>query len=291
AALPACDGQSSASVSPNTCKCVEGHTPENCVCPVVPAQLATIPVDRCQCLTTGDPRAGQTTPTGAICPAYCADNVYEEGCACDSSIEATYDKCREDKAYDGIQKCAELTAATVGVATCICDGAANSPTHCVCPKDDDIADLEGVPSARCGCLSTGDPRAVAEGICPIYCVKDTATADCTCDSAIEEYPVADCEKEKACKHDLAAQTKEDCECTGDSDPRIAGVCKPPATVDCATSIDKDTPVEDCACPTDKKLLKKDPRYTKGGLCAAGSMRAALAVVVSALIIPALILFF
>ncbi|KAA6381074.1 MAG: hypothetical protein EZS28_023399, partial [Streblomastix strix] len=41
AALPACDGQSSASVSPNTCKCVEGHTPENCVCPVVPAQLAT----------------------------------------------------------------------------------------------------------------------------------------------------------------------------------------------------------------------------------------------------------
>ncbi|KAA6375529.1 MAG: hypothetical protein EZS28_028943, partial [Streblomastix strix] len=113
---------------------------------------------------------------------------------------------------------------------------------------------------------------------------------CKCSQGTDgDYPKATCEKDILC-HDLTGKTAVECPCTGASDPRIAGVCATPETADC-TSITKDTSAVDCPCPTDKKELKADPRSAKGGLCAAGSMRAALAVVVSALIIPALILFF
>ncbi|KAA6379923.1 MAG: hypothetical protein EZS28_024549 [Streblomastix strix] len=297
------------------CYCSLEAVTRHCICNAVRT------VERCICGGTAD---GNVDDSICLCsgaegePATCSleqcqgDKYEYSKCGCD--IAHHPDGCTprycESSDQDYPCLCSEETERNT--PNCICsDQSPDEPGTCICTG----AKLTGIPKTLCECLSTADPRAGVE--CPAYCTEGTHPADCICDTgagawdlttckaskictayndpdgcscsqeATGDYPKADCDYEKLC-HDLTGKTAEQCQCTGPSDPRIAGVCR---VKDDCTTITKDTRVDDCPCPTEKKALKADPRSAKGGLCAAGSMRAALAVMVSVIIIPALSLFF
>ncbi|KAA6379393.1 MAG: hypothetical protein EZS28_025079, partial [Streblomastix strix] len=249
------------------CICTKTNHPYKCTCAEDPEDQPgsnAVEFDRAKCEAT---LVYQSLTA-------CDSEEVGSGCKCTSSHEpagCTYDPLREPaNCNDGTFEhpeplgcnpttCAVATSETTGFP-CICSGSDNSPTGCTCPDD-----LTGIPIDKCECLPTADPRATVDGICAPYCTaKGQPSASCVCDTADQDtYTPAKCAEDKVTI---------------------------PATADC-TNVTKDTSAVDCPCPTDKKELKADPRSGKGGLCAAGSMRAALAVVVSALIIPAFILFF
>ncbi|KAA6315351.1 MAG: hypothetical protein EZS28_055433, partial [Streblomastix strix] len=179
----------------------------------------------CPCLSTGDPRAGK-----GQCPAYCtSQDIPTSDCVCDYNPNAQYplQTCQSEK------KCTASSSSTVPTDSCTCSGA-NYPSGCKCPINS--SQLSGIPSSRCDCLTTGDPR--ANGICPAYCIIGNANQSCVCDTNKEGFSVAQCQKEKACKFDLINQTISDCPCLSTADPRNGTFCpaycvKGQVTANCA----------------------------------------------------------
>ncbi|KAA6389667.1 MAG: hypothetical protein EZS28_014804, partial [Streblomastix strix] len=182
----------------------------------------------CPCLSTGDPRAGK-----GQCPAYCIgpDNPTSD-CICDSNPNAYYppQTCQSNK------KCNVSSSSTVPTDSCTCTGT-NYPSGCKCPTDS--SQLTGIPKERCECLTTSDPRA-GNGICPAYCVKDSLTENCVCDTGSYQYPSTTCQKDKSCKFNLENQNSSDCPCLPTGDPRAGNTCPYYCTA-------KDTPNSDCLC--------------------------------------------
>ncbi|KAA6375453.1 MAG: hypothetical protein EZS28_029019 [Streblomastix strix] len=182
----------------------------------------------CPCLSTGDPRAGN-----GQCPAYCIGPNTPSGCVCDTNPHAYYppQTCKSDK------KCTEPSSSTVQTDSCTCSST-NYPTGCKCPANS--TELTGIPQSRCECRNTGDPRA-GKGECPEYCVKDSLTQQCVCDTGSQSYPSATCEKDKKCKFELATQTNVTCPCLSTGDPRAGkGQCP-------AYCVAKDQPNVNCVC--------------------------------------------
>ncbi|KAA6396575.1 MAG: hypothetical protein EZS28_007898 [Streblomastix strix] len=152
----------SSPIYPQSYICIDGNSPEGCVCPYDSKDLIGVPVAQCECCSTGDPRSGLTTP-GAGCPEYCIDNIYNGGCACDSDL-TDYTECEADKAYPFLIDCNDVHGSSVKLNTCKCiDG--YTPTGCTCPLETDLNQFDGVLPGQCECLVEDDPRV---GIsCPI----------------------------------------------------------------------------------------------------------------------------
>ncbi|KAA6401089.1 MAG: hypothetical protein EZS28_003383 [Streblomastix strix] len=185
-------------------------------------------IANCPCLPTGDPRAGK-----GQCPAYCTGpNAPTSDCVCDSNPSAQYppQTCQSNK------KCTASSNTSVPQDSCTCTGS-NNPTGCKCPTDS--TELTGIPSSRCACRTTADPR--ANGICPAYCVKGSVNSSCTCDTGSSTYPSTQCQQEKLCITSLANQTAANCPCLSTGDPRAGkGQCP-------AYCTGPNNPTSDCAC--------------------------------------------
>ncbi|KAA6362516.1 MAG: hypothetical protein EZS28_041957 [Streblomastix strix] len=183
----------------------------------------------CPCLPTGDPRAGNGQR-----PAYCFGPNTPSNCVCDSNPHAYYppQTCNSDK------KCTEPSSSTVQTDSCTCSST-NYPSGCKCHADS--SQLSGIPQSKCECRNTGDPR--ANGICPAYCVKDSLTQQCVCDTGSQSYPSATCEKDKKCKFELATQTNVTCPCLSTGDPR-AGLGQ------CPAYFINGQLIQNCACDSD-----------------------------------------
>ncbi|KAA6390035.1 MAG: hypothetical protein EZS28_014439 [Streblomastix strix] len=161
-AIDYCDESDSPSIYPQSCICIDGNSPEGCVCPQDSKDLIGVPVAQCECCSTGDPRAVLTTP-GAGCPEYCTDNIYNGSCACDSDL-TDYTECEADKAYILLPDYNGVHGSSVKPNTCKCiDG--YSPTGCICPRDTDLNQLDGVSLGQCEYLDEDDPSAGI--ICPV----------------------------------------------------------------------------------------------------------------------------
>ncbi|KAA6388761.1 MAG: hypothetical protein EZS28_015711 [Streblomastix strix] len=153
-AIDYCDESDSPSIYPQSCICIDGNSPEGCVCLQNSKDLIGVPVAQCECCSTGDLRSGLTTP-GADCPEYCTYNICNGSCACDSD-QTDYTECQADKAYPFFIDCNGVHGSSVKPNTCKCiDG--YTPTGCTCSKD--AESLEGVPPEQCKCLDEDDPRA------------------------------------------------------------------------------------------------------------------------------------
>ncbi|KAA6404032.1 MAG: hypothetical protein EZS28_000432 [Streblomastix strix] len=161
-AIDYCDESDSPSIYPQSCKCIDGNSPEGFVCPQDSKDLIGVPVAQCECCSTGDPRSGLTTP-GAGCPEYCTDNIYNGSCACKSDL-TDYTECEVDKAYPLLINRNGVHGSQVKPNICkYIHG--YTPTGCTCTRDTDLNQLDGVPPGQCECLDKDDPRV---GIsCPI----------------------------------------------------------------------------------------------------------------------------
>ncbi|KAA6376312.1 MAG: hypothetical protein EZS28_028162 [Streblomastix strix] len=142
--------------------CMKGQVSINCVCdtnstifPLAQCQkdmlcatdLVHQSASDCPCLSTGDPRAGNT------CPSYCtAKRTPNANFACDSNPNAQYfpSQCQSDR------KCTASSSSTVPTDLCIYSEI-NYPYGCYCPMDS--SQLSGIPSSRCESRTIGDPRA------------------------------------------------------------------------------------------------------------------------------------
>ncbi|KAA6395428.1 MAG: hypothetical protein EZS28_009047 [Streblomastix strix] len=154
-AIDYCDESDSPSIYPKSCICIDGNSPEGCVCIQDSKDLIGVPVAQCECCSTGDPRSGLTTP-GAGCPEYGTDNIYNGSCACDSDL-TDYTECEADKAYLLLINCNGVHGSSVKPNTCKCiDG--YTPTGCTCPRDIDLNQLDGIHLEQCKCFEEDDPR-------------------------------------------------------------------------------------------------------------------------------------
>ncbi|KAA6395727.1 MAG: hypothetical protein EZS28_008748 [Streblomastix strix] len=153
-AIDYCDESDSPSIYQKSCICIDGNSPEKCVCPQDSKDLIGVPVAQCECCSTGDPRSGLTTP-GAGCPEYCTDNIYNGSCTSDSDL-TDYTECEADKAYSFLFNCNGVHGSSVKPNTCKYIDR-YTPTGCTCPKDTDLNQLDGVPPGQCKCLDQGDP--------------------------------------------------------------------------------------------------------------------------------------
>ncbi|KAA6360414.1 MAG: hypothetical protein EZS28_044059, partial [Streblomastix strix] len=266
-----CTAYSDQTVPTNSCACSSSNHPTGCKCPTEISQLIGIPKTRCECLSTGDPRAGNgQCPTycvkGSItsdcfcdtglsdypqaqciqdqkckfelinqnqkycqclstgdpragngqCPAYCASKDQpNKDCACDSgSTSYPPQTCQQEK------QCTASSNSQVPQDSCTCIES-NYPQGCKYPNDSQY--LVDISKERCECKTTGDPR--ANGISPTYCIKDSLILDCECDTGSYQYPSATCSKDKLCTFDLINQTNVTCPCLTVNDPRNESVCK------------------------------------------------------------------
>ncbi|KAA6395538.1 MAG: hypothetical protein EZS28_008933, partial [Streblomastix strix] len=207
--------------------CVKGQVNDTCVCdpnsstyPYSACQLDKLCITNlinqtatdCPCLSTNDPRAGNT------CPFYCTSkDTPNKDCVCDSNPSAQYPPttCLLEKG-----QCTASSGQSVPTNSCTCTGA-NYPYGCQCPTDS--SQLIGIPQQICDCRATGDPRA-GTGECPSYCVKGYTNVNCVCDTGSSIYPSESCEIDKQCIIDLIHQTKADCPCLMKGDPRAGGIC-------------------------------------------------------------------
>ncbi|KAA6385963.1 MAG: hypothetical protein EZS28_018510, partial [Streblomastix strix] len=190
----------------------------------------------CPCLSTDDPRAGNA------CPDYCtAIDKPNTDCVCDSgSTSYKPSQCQTDK------KCTVNSNQTVSTNSCTCTSS-NYPSGCKCPTNS--SELIGIPSSRCICHTTGDPR--AGSVCPVYCVKGSLSPTCVCDTNLSSYPSSQCMKDKICIFNLSQQTKEYCPCLMKGDPRADNVCpsycksKVELTIECMCELDSSYPQATC----------------------------------------------
>ncbi|KAA6385948.1 MAG: hypothetical protein EZS28_018524 [Streblomastix strix] len=206
-----CNVSSSSSVPTDSCTCTGSNYPSGCKCPTDSQQLNDIPIEKCECRSTSDPRAGK-----GQCPAYCTGpDIPTSDCVCDSNPSAQYPPqlCQSDK------NCTTQSGSSVPQDSCSCT-IKNYPSGCKCPTNS--SQLIGIPLQICDCRTSGDPR--AGGACPAYCVKGYTNAYCVCDTNSSSYPSEYCEKDKLCITDLIHQTKADCPCLMKGDPRAGDVC-------------------------------------------------------------------
>ncbi|KAA6384196.1 MAG: hypothetical protein EZS28_020280 [Streblomastix strix] len=191
----------------------------------------------CPCLSTGDPRAG------GICPSYCtAKDIPNQNCVCDSNPNAQYppQTCQSEK------QCNVSSNSSVPTDSCTCSKQ-NYPSGCKCPTNS--SELYGIPSSRCECHTTSDPRSGT--VCPAYCVKGSLTPDCVCDTNLSSYSSSQCMKDKLCIFKLQQQSKEYCPCLMKGDPRAGGICpsycksKAELTVNCMCELDSSYPQATC----------------------------------------------
>ncbi|KAA6390066.1 MAG: hypothetical protein EZS28_014407 [Streblomastix strix] len=233
--------------------CVKGNLTSECVCDSNSSSYSSsiCVIDKkckfdlinqsksdCPCLNTGDPRAG------GKCPDYCTTkDSPTTDCICDSnSTSYPQSTCNTEKGH-----CSASSNSTVTKDSCECTGT-NSPSGCMCPTDP--TQLIGIPSSRCECRSTADPRA-GRGECPAYCVKGSLTPDCTCDIGSQSYPSATCLKDKLCIFELISQSKANCPCLMKGDPRAGKVCpfyctsKVELTAECMCELGSSYPQATC----------------------------------------------
>ncbi|KAA6377452.1 MAG: hypothetical protein EZS28_027022, partial [Streblomastix strix] len=175
----------SPSIYPKSCICIDGNSPEGCVCFQGSEDLIGVPVAQCECCSIGDPISGLTTP-GAGCLEYCTDNIFNRSCTCDSDL-TDYTECEADKACPLIIDCNGVHGSSVKPNTCICiDG--YTPNGCTCPRDNDLNQFEGAPLGQCKCLGKDDTRF---GIsCPISrkCNnEDLQSTTCLCSTNFNQY--------------------------------------------------------------------------------------------------------
>ncbi|KAA6354073.1 MAG: hypothetical protein EZS28_050400, partial [Streblomastix strix] len=160
---------------------------------------------------------------------------------CDSgSTSYKQSQCQTDK------KCTSYSDQTVPTNSCTCTPS-NYPSGCKCPPNS--SELTGIPSSRCSCRITGDPRAGTG--CPSYCVKGYLTPDCVCDSDLSSYSSSQCMKDKICIFNLSQQSKDYCPCLIKGDPRAGFVCpsycksKAELTIDCMCELGSSYPQATC----------------------------------------------
>ncbi|KAA6384291.1 MAG: hypothetical protein EZS28_020181 [Streblomastix strix] len=157
-AIDYCHESDSPSIYPQSCICIDGNSPEGCVCTLDSKDLIGVPVAQCECRSTGDPRSGLTTP-GAGCLEF---------------------QSEADKAYPFLINCNGVHESQLKSNTCKCiDG--YTPTGCTCLRDTDLNQLDGESPGQCKCLDEDDPRV---GIsCPISrkCSReDLQSTPCLC---------------------------------------------------------------------------------------------------------------
>ncbi|KAA6365989.1 MAG: hypothetical protein EZS28_038484, partial [Streblomastix strix] len=225
----------------------------------------------CKCLSSGDPRAGNT------CPAYCIKGSTNQSCVCDTNAtNFPIDQCLKEKAckYD-------LTNQTATDCACLSTGdpraGKSCPSHCT-SKD--------TPTSDCACDSNPSSQ-YPPSTCQFekqYCYINSNSSvpkdSCICTGT--NYPY-DCK----CPTDPSQLTdipKERCECSSWGDPRagkgecpaycVKGqttsncVCESGSSIYPTESCEKDKlciidlvhqTKADCPC-----LMKGDPRA--GGIC-------------------------
>ncbi|KAA6362995.1 MAG: hypothetical protein EZS28_041478, partial [Streblomastix strix] len=233
--------------------CVKGNVTSDCVCDtnLTSYSQQVCEIDKkckfdlinqsksdCPCLNTSDPRAG------GKCPSYCTSKDQPTtDCICDSnSTSYPQSACNTEKGH-----CSASSNSTVPKDSCECIET-NSPSGCKCPTDP--TQLIGIPSSRCECRSSSDPRA-GRGECPAYCVKGSLTLDCTCDIGSQSYPSTTCIKDKLCNFELISQSKADCPCLMKGDPRAGGICpsyctsKAELTIECMCELGSSYPQATC----------------------------------------------
>ncbi|KAA6398039.1 MAG: hypothetical protein EZS28_006436 [Streblomastix strix] len=182
----------------------------------------------CPCLSSADPRAGDT------CPSYCVKGNLTSDCVCDSnSTSYSSPICEIDKKckFDLINqfksdcpclntndpraggKCpAYCTAKDQPTTNCICDSNSTSYPQSTCNTEKGHCSASSnstVPKDSCECTGTNSPSG----------------CNCPTDSSL-----------------LVGIPKDRCECRSSSDPRASGICP-------AYCISKADQTSDCVCDT------------------------------------------
>ncbi|KAA6386015.1 MAG: hypothetical protein EZS28_018457 [Streblomastix strix] len=237
-----CNVSSSSTVTKDSCTCSGSNHPTGCRCPSETTHLTGIPINQCECRSSGDPRAGNA------CPVYCVNGQVNSSCVCDLNDNSfPYTTCERDKACSidlihqnnitcpclstgdpraGLGQCSAYCIKGNANTTCACDtGSTFFPVE-QCNIDKlCITDLIHQSITDCPCVLKSDPR--AGSICPQYCKsKDELTLNCVCEYESTIYPQATCEIDKLCLVDLIHQSTSNCPCLKVDDPRGESICKP-----------------------------------------------------------------
>ncbi|KAA6362653.1 MAG: hypothetical protein EZS28_041820, partial [Streblomastix strix] len=232
--------------------CVKGKVNASCECDINSSSfplsncekeklcitdLVHQPSSDCPCLSTGDPRAGNT------CPAYCIKGQATANCTCNTNTPGyTVDQCQKEKLCitDLINQpnttCQCLSTADPRAGngqcpaycikdqvneSCVCDTNIPGYTQAQCQIEYQCKyNLASQSNATCPCLSTGDPRA-GYGQCPAYCTsKDLPNQSCVCDSnPNSQYSLQTCQSEKKCNISSSSTvTKDSCTCSESNHP-------------------------------------------------------------------------
>ncbi|KAA6391085.1 MAG: hypothetical protein EZS28_013391 [Streblomastix strix] len=233
--------------------CIKGQATSDCVCDfyipdytIAQCQkekackynLINQTTTDCPCQNTSDPRAGKA------CPSYCVKGEPTSECVCDTnSTGFTVQQCQKEKLCisDLIhQNTSDCPCQSTGdpraglqcyqyylkgqiTSECVCETNSFNYTLQQCQKEQlCIIDLILQTISDYKCLSSGNPRAV--NTCPAYCIKGSTNYSCVCDTTISNFPVDQCQKEKACKYGLSNHIATDCACLSTGDPRTGKSC-------------------------------------------------------------------
>ncbi|KAA6395532.1 MAG: hypothetical protein EZS28_008945, partial [Streblomastix strix] len=175
-----CQINSNSSVQKDSCICTGTSYPSGCKCPTDPSQLTDIPLNRCECRSWGDPRAGK-----GECPAYCIKGQTTSNCVCESgSTIYPTETCEKDKlciidiVHQTKVDCPCLMKGDPragGICPSYCKSKAELTINCICELGSSypqakcerdklcIVDLIHQSIANCPCLEFNDPR--GESVC------------------------------------------------------------------------------------------------------------------------------
>ncbi|KAA6370252.1 MAG: hypothetical protein EZS28_034222 [Streblomastix strix] len=163
---------SNTNVEKDSCTCSSTNYPTGCKCPSNSTELTGILQQRCECLNTGDPRAGK-----GECPEYCVKDSLSQQCVCDISSQSYPSAtCEKNK------KCKfELATQTNTTYPCLSSddpraGNGQCPAYCVAKYQPNVNYIcDSNPSAQyppSSCKS--------EKKCTAYSDQIVPTNSCTC---------------------------------------------------------------------------------------------------------------
>ncbi|KAA6391676.1 MAG: hypothetical protein EZS28_012797 [Streblomastix strix] len=175
-----CQINSNSSVQKDSCICTGTNYPYGCKCPTDPTQLSSIPQNRCECRSWGDPRAGK-----GECPAYCIKGQTTSNCVCETgSSMYPQSVCEKDKlCFDDLVHQTKANCQCLmkgdsragGICPSYCKSKDELTVNCMCELDSSypqatcekdklcIVDLIHQSTSNCPCLSANDPR--GESVC------------------------------------------------------------------------------------------------------------------------------
>ncbi|KAA6381708.1 MAG: hypothetical protein EZS28_022765 [Streblomastix strix] len=303
-----------AGVSTDICGCIPIGDLRTSECPeTIPCDKASstnltgLPKKICDCRSIGDPRR-KRCPTSTPCESATAvelEDVPVGLCACLVIGDLRQTECSQSQDCE-TKSTEELKSVPVGFCPCISIGDPRS--ECVDTVACDKAskeDLTGLPTNICTCVGFGDPR---QPEC-----YETKPCEAAPAEKLEKIPISLCEcftigdPREPCNICTGTGDKEDCICTSTFHPATCvcphndeiyteEICSADKSVhvDCS-QITIETSEVDCPCPSDPDQLDQDPR--KDTICkttgkeASGSIRALQSVIVVAVTIPILAVFF